>query len=109
MLSGILAAGAIAAGSAEAGTAIIMGGQHINRQSMLSFSRKQESYADQAAIKYLKSSNYSVRGMVELFTLLEQNERFSNINPYSITHPLSKERKKIVSQIVMLVVKPMFT
>ena len=96
VLSGILAAGAIAAGSAEAGTAIIMGGQHINRQSMLSFSRKQESYADQAAIKYLKSSNYSVRGMVELFTLLEQNERFSNINPYSITHPLSKERKKIV-------------
>lgn len=96
VLSGILAAGAIAAGSSEAGGAILMGSEHIKRQNLLSFSRKQESYADQAAIKYLKSSNYSVKGMVDLFTLLAQNERFSNINTYSLTHPLSKERKKII-------------
>lgn len=97
IISSILAIGAGIAGSSDAAGAILMGGQHINRQNQLSFSRKQESYADQAAIRYLKKSNYSIKGMYEMFSILEKKEKFSKINPYSITHPLSSERKKIIA------------
>ena len=72
VLSSILAVGAIAAGASDAGNAIILGGQHIGNRQLLSFSRNQESFADQAAIKLLKSSGYSVNGMYELFKILEK-------------------------------------
>ena len=96
MISSILAVGAIAAGSPSAGSAILMGGEHIRKQQILSFSRNQESYADQTAIKLLKKSNYSVKGLYELFEILERKERFSKINPYNRTHPLSIERKRVI-------------
>ena len=96
VLSSILAVGAIAAGAGDAGTAIILGGQHIGNRQLLSFSRNQESFADQAAIKLLRSSGYSVNGMYELFKILEKKERISSFNPYSLTHPLSSERKRII-------------
>ena len=96
MISSILAVGAIAAGSPSAGSAILMGGEHIRNQQILSFSRNQESYADQTAIKLLKKSNYSVKGLYELFEILERKERFSKINPYNQTHPLSIERKRVI-------------
>ena len=96
MISSILAVGAIAAGSPSAGSAILMGGEHIRKQQILSFSRNQESYADQTAIKLLKKSNYSVKGLYELFEILERKERFSKINPYNQTHPLSIERKRVI-------------
>ena len=96
VLSSILAVGAIAAGAGDAGNAIILGGQHIGNRQLLSFSRNQESFADQAAIKLLKSSGYSVNGMYELFKILEKKERISSFNPYNLTHPLSRERKRII-------------
>ncbi len=96
IISSLLAVGAIAAGAGSASTAIIMGGAHLSQQSALSFSRNQESFADQAAINLIKKTNYSVKGMYELFEILELKERFSKINPYNQTHPLSGDRKKII-------------
>lgn len=108
VLSSILAVGAIAAGQGQAGTAILLGGQHISRQQALSFSRNQESYADQAAIKLVKKTNYSLKGMYEMFEILERKERFSRINPYLQTHPLSSERKKILKYHIDDDIKPNF-
>jgi len=96
VLSSILAVGAIVAGAPDAGTAIMLGGQHIGKKQFLSFSRNQESFADQTAIKLLKKSGYSTNGMYELFEILEKKERISRLNPYNMTHPLSSERKKIL-------------
>lgn len=96
LLSSILAASAFVAGAPDAGNAILLGGQHISSRQFLKFSRDQESYADQAAIKYMKASNYSVKGIYDLFKLLEKKERMSKFNPYNLTHPLSSERKKFV-------------
>ena len=96
VISSILAVGAIAAGAPSAGSAILMGGEHIRQQQILSFSRNQESFADQAAINLLKKSNYSVKGLYEVFEILEKKERFSKINPYNRTHPLSIERKRVI-------------
>ncbi len=96
IISSILAAGAFISGAPEAGSAILLGGQQIGTQQMLQFSRNQESFADQAAIKFLKPTGYSIKGIYDLFRLLEQKERLAKFNPYSLTHPLSSERKKII-------------
>ena len=57
VLSSILAVGAIAGGAYEAGSALLMGSQQLSNARLLSFSRNQESLADQTAIRLLKKSN----------------------------------------------------
>ena len=96
IISSILAAGAIAAGAGSAGTAILMGGQNLGAGKFLSFSRSQESLADQTAIRLLKKSGFSLNGMLNIFEILERNESLKKINPYFLTHPLSSERKKVI-------------
>ena len=94
IISSILAAGAIAAGAGQAGSAILLGGQQLGTARFLSFSRSQESLADQNAIRLLKKSGFSLQGMLNIFKILEKNENFKQLNPYFLTHPLSSERKK---------------
>ena len=97
ILSTLLAAGAYAGGSADAGTAILLGGQHIGQQRMLSFSRNQETFADQTAIRLLENSGYDIQGLYDVLTILERKEKLRNIKRYSLTHPLTNERKQIIS------------
>ena len=97
ILSSLLAVGAIASGasgSSQAGTAILLGGKQIGMANYLSYTRSQESVADQTAIRLLKNSGFALQGLVDLFELLERNENFKQFNPYYLTHPLSSERKK---------------
>ena len=96
ILSSILAAGVIASGASDAGTAILLGGQQIGSQNLLSFSRRQESVADQTAIRLLKEAGFSLEGLLNIFKILEKNENLKQINPYFLTHPLSSERKKYI-------------
>ena len=74
IISSILAAGAMVAGAGPAGTAILMGGQNLGTGKFLSFSRTQESLADQTAIRLLKNSGFSLEGMLNIFEILERNE-----------------------------------
>ena len=97
ILSTLLAAGAYAGGSSDAGTAILLGGQHIGQQKMLSFSRNQETFADQTAIRLLENSGYDIQGLYDVLTILEKKEKLRNIKRYSLTHPLTNERKQIIS------------
>ena len=94
IISSILAAGAIAAGAGNAAGALLLGGQQVGAAGFLSFSRSQESLADQNAIKLLKKSGFSLQGMLNIFKFLEKSETLKKPNPYYLTHPLSSERKK---------------
>ncbi len=96
ILSTILAIGATVGGSPEAGNALLLGGQHLSQANLLSFSRTQESFADQTSIRLLDSSGFSINGLVQMFKLLEKNEKFKRYNPYFLTHPLSSKRKQDV-------------
>ena len=96
ILSTILAIGATVGGSPEAGNALILGGQHFSQANLLSFSRTQESFADQTSIRLLNNSGFSIKGLVQMFKLLEKNEKFKRYNPYFLTHPLSSKRKQDV-------------
>ena len=92
ILSSLLAIGAIASGAYDAGSALLMGGQHLSNRRLLSFSRSQESLADQTAIRLLKRNGFSLQGLINIFEQIQRNEKIKKLNPYALTHPLSNER-----------------
>lgn len=93
-LSYALGAAAALGGSPQAGMAIIAGGSHINQREILQFSRENEDAADQAGLTFLDRSHTSAQGLLELLQYLSRKEMqaYGDINPYILTHPLSRER-----------------
>lgn len=92
------AAAAIALGRADAGAAIISGGNSAVEQSFLRYSRAQESAADQAALRYLDDNNISAEGLRDFLLFLQSQELLtsSRQSRYAGTHPLTRERVEIV-------------
>lgn len=91
MALGVLAA---VAGAPDAGIALLLGGQQIAQRQLLSYSRVQESSADQAAVTYLDSIGVSSVGVVEFFGKFRDQELLipGRRDPYARTHPLSSDR-----------------
>ncbi len=95
LLSLIGAAAAVAAGAGEAGMAILGLGTQAAQNSFLSFSRDQESRADQAGARYLGDAGISGRGSIDFFKKLQGQEfrlAIPQSNEYARTHPLSGTR-----------------
>ncbi len=95
ILSYVLGAAAgLAGGGGDAGAAIITAGQQVAQRNFLSFTRMNEQAADTAALTYLDSNNISSSGLLKLLEKLRIKETVYNgkIDPYALTHPLSKER-----------------
>ncbi|MGI9392929.1 MAG: M48 family metalloprotease [Parvibaculales bacterium] len=100
LFSTLLGLGALLAGAADLGMAVLAGGQTIGERSFLAYSRTQESAADQAALRLLKHSKISARGLEKLMEQLSHEEILSeeHRSPYTRTHPLSQERLNIFRQ-----------
>jgi len=94
ILSMVLGAAAAVAGKGDAGMAIVGTGSSVAMSNVLSFSRAQESAADQAGLTFLERSGYSARGMLEFLEILSGQEVLSQArqSPYVRTHPLTRER-----------------
>ncbi|MEM7739279.1 MAG: M48 family metalloprotease [Pseudomonadota bacterium] len=99
MLSLVLGAALLAVGAPpELGISAIGAGQQIGQSSFLSFSRGQESAADQAAVNYLEAIGSSSQGLVQFFDKL-QNRQLITANqpiPYLQTHPLALQRSSVI-------------
>jgi predicted Zn-dependent protease len=93
-----IAAG-VASGNPEVGMAVMMGGQRAALGEYLSFSRGQESRADQFALKALRDSQQSSKGLHDFFDRLKGEERLitSNQDPYIRTHPLNADRMSAIA------------
>ncbi len=87
-------AAAIASGRPEIGQAVIAGGQDIALKGLLSYTRGQESAADQAAVRLLNGTGQSPRGLLEFLNILSDQEVLlsSNQDPYLRSHPLTQDR-----------------
>ena len=99
LLSTLLGVAAgIASGNPEVGMAVLMGGQRAAIGEYLSFSRGQESRADQFALKALNDSHQSSKGLHDFFDRLKGEERLitSNQDPYIRTHPLNIDRMSAI-------------
>jgi predicted Zn-dependent protease len=94
---GLLAA---LAGAPDAAAALIYSGSYFGEINGLSFSRDDESRADEAAITYLEKAGYSGRGIVDFFNYFRYEENFSDIKkyPFWVDHPLSDERISVISE-----------
>jgi predicted Zn-dependent protease len=102
ILSMVLGVAAIAAGAGDAGSAILMGGQQIAQRTFLSFSRTQESAADQAGIRYLAATKQSGRGMLSVFKRFENQEILTDQrrDPFAQSHPASGDRMSALQQLI---------
>jgi predicted Zn-dependent protease len=91
---------AIATGSGGAGAAVIQGGQGLALGNLLSYSRTQESAADQAALSYLEQTRQSAKGLQKFLSTMENQEFLTanNQDPYMRTHPVTRDRLRTVEQ-----------
>ena len=98
MLLGIAAAAAAGmaggAGGAAAGVGLGAGSQTAIQRALMSFSRAEESAADQAGITYLERAGVDPTGMEQVLEKFRGQEVFSSrhVDPYALTHPVSTER-----------------
>lgn len=100
----VLGALAIAAGAGDAGMALTALGQQAAIGNFLTFSRAQESSADQAGAMYLSKAGVSGKGSLEFFGKLQNREYRLAIyakDSYDRTHPLSSERIQALRKMYM--------
>ena len=92
-----LAAAVVAGGNT--GTAIIAGAAGLGQQAQLSYSRVQESAADQAGLRFLDNAEISSRGLFEFISILAQQELRlpGRQDPYLRTHPVTQERVDVIA------------
>ncbi|TDI60891.1 MAG: M48 family peptidase [Alphaproteobacteria bacterium] len=94
IISMLLGAAAMAAGAADAGAAIMTSGGQFATRSFLTYSRTQESSADQAGLQFLTAAGMSGRGLISFFEFLGDQEALltTNKDPYVRSHPLTQQR-----------------
>lgn len=100
ILVNLLGAAAILGGAGDVGSAILSGGIHTLQGHYFSFSRFQETAADNTAIKFLHGSHNTIKGLIQVFGYFEQEtlRMREHINPYMQTHPMSGERLSFARQ-----------
>jgi predicted Zn-dependent protease len=85
---------AILAGEGQAGALILGGSQQFGALEALSYSRVNESAADQYAAEYMERTGQSGAGLIEFFEKFRAQEVLSQARryPYFRGHPLSSDR-----------------
>ena len=93
LASAVLAALA-ARSSPDASAALLMGGQGVNLQRQLNFSRDAEREADRVGFQILREGGFDPSGMVALFGRMQTASRsYSDAVPaFLLSHPLTTER-----------------
>jgi len=94
-LIGAMILGALAASkNADAGSALMVGGQAVAVQNQLNFSRDMEREADRVGFGVMTQAGFDPQGFVTMFDKLQQAARLNDSGnyPYLRSHPLTTER-----------------
>jgi predicted Zn-dependent protease len=85
---------AIAGGAGDAGMALIASSQQFAMLSFYTYTRVQESNADQLAVTYLEATGQSGRGLLQFFDKFRYQEVMAEArrSQYFRSHPLSADR-----------------
>jgi predicted Zn-dependent protease len=102
LLSMAAGLGIMLLGAPDAGAAIMMSGSQFAMGSLFSFTRVQESAADQAGVRYLEATQQSGRGMLDLFRRFEGEEilSYERQEDYARSHPAPRDRINRLEQLV---------
>lgn len=81
-------------GASTGAMGALVGPQELIRRSLLSYQRSEEQAADQAAVRYLKATGQSPKGMLTTFRRFADSGIFRSnaVDPYLVSHPLPSER-----------------
>lgn len=87
---------AMAAPDPRAGVGLLYSAEYFATLQLFTYTRVQESTADQAAAQYLEGAGYSGKGLVEFFNNFRFQEVFSEArrDAYFRSHPISSDRIK---------------
>lgn len=96
LLGGALA---LAIGSSTPLVAGFVGGVHLAERSFLQYSRAHETIADQVAVNILIKLGISPKGMIGFLNLLDR-KLFFRADPYTLTHPLTSERIRLIQSAI---------
>jgi len=94
-----LAAVAAASGNNRAAGGLALGTSSAAQRAFLSHTRSEEASADQSGIRYMKSAGASPQGLLEVLELFAGQEALSvsRRDPYTRSHPLSRDRVRAVA------------
>lgn len=94
LLTYLVGIAAAVTASADAGSALILGGNQVMERLVLKYTRGQEEAADSLALQYLDKMQYPANGLLELLQLFGDEEASykGQIDEYSLTHPVSRKR-----------------
>nr|WP_320193381.1 M48 family metalloprotease [uncultured Desulfobacter sp.] len=100
MIAGILIGAA--AGSSEAGQALTYGSMAAGQSAMLTYTRENETEADQKAVLFLEKTGYSPKGILDSLLKIRQTDYqgVENIPDYFKTHPGTAARVSHLSAIL---------
>jgi predicted Zn-dependent protease len=100
IIATILGTAGAVAGGGQAAMGGVIGAQSAAQQAILSYSRTQESAADQAGMSFLDRSGQSSKGLLDFFHYLEGEELLSSTrqDDYLRTHPLTQDRVQAVEE-----------
>lgn len=100
MLAGILVGAA--GGGSEAGQAMAIGSMAAGQSAMLTYTRENETEADQKAVLFLEKTGYSPQGILDSLLKLRQTDYqgIENIPDYFKTHPGTSARAAHLSGIL---------
>ena len=75
-------------------TAAFMGSMAAGQTAQLSYSRQNESQADQFGLTYLTNTGYNIKGFANSFQKMRAQQWWDSksIPPYLLTHPMSDDR-----------------
>lgn len=97
-LAMVLGVGALAASAGSdnpqfggLASAFLLASQSVGTNALMSYRQSEESAADAAALKFLRASRQSAKGLVDTFKFLQSTET-SGFSPYLRTHPLAQDR-----------------
>ena len=85
---------AIAAGAGDAGAALIASAPQFSYLNFAVHTRSQEASADLAALRYMKATGRTPRGLLEFFENFRDVQLYGNSERYRyfFTHPLASDR-----------------
>ena len=106
LLSLLAGAGAAALGGdagSAIGSGIALGGQSAILNDMMSYSRSEETTADNMAFTLLEKTGQSTKGMITVFERLGRGDLFSTSrgNSYLRSHPMPRDRIALLRELAV--------
>ena len=91
---------AIASGRGDVGVAVMAGGWGATQGLLSAYRQSEENAADGIAVELVQKTGFSIKGLAQIMSKIEQQERLriDDMPSYFRSHPLTKDRLNFLNQ-----------